>query len=84
MFEKENDPTVLRSPSAGKLVQYKVEDGGHVEAGSSYAEIEVRAGPWGGAAARLPLNPCFPREGHLALLLYPQASLSSGLLCAKT
>ncbi|KAM5238299.1 acetyl-CoA carboxylase 2 isoform 2-T2 [Ctenodactylus gundi] len=41
VFEKENDPTVLRSPSAGKLIQYMVEDGGHVEAGSSYAEIEV-------------------------------------------
>ncbi|XP_004636404.1 acetyl-CoA carboxylase 2 [Octodon degus] len=41
VFEKENDPTVLRSSSAGKLIQYTVEDGGHVEAGSSYAEIEV-------------------------------------------
>lgn len=41
VFEKENDPTVLRSPSAGKLVQYMVEDGGHVEAGDSYAEMEV-------------------------------------------
>ncbi|GAB5579140.1 acetyl-CoA carboxylase 2 isoform X1 [Prionailurus iriomotensis] len=41
VFEKENDPTVLRSPSAGKLIQYTVEDGGHVEAGSSYAEMEV-------------------------------------------
>ncbi|XP_029409877.1 acetyl-CoA carboxylase 2 isoform X3 [Nannospalax galili] len=41
VFEKENDPTVLRSPSAGKLTQYTVEDGGHVEAGSSYAEMEV-------------------------------------------
>lgn len=41
VFEKENDPTVLRSPSAGKLMQYTVEDGDHVEAGSSYAEMEV-------------------------------------------
>ncbi|XP_077016210.1 acetyl-CoA carboxylase 2 isoform X2 [Tamandua tetradactyla] len=41
VFEKENDPTVLRSPSAGKLMQYTVEDQGHVEAGSSYAEMEV-------------------------------------------
>lgn len=45
MFEKENDPTVLRSPSAGKLIQYTVEDGDHVEAGSSYAEMEVSAEP---------------------------------------
>lgn len=42
MFEKENDPSVMRSPSAGKLIQYIVEDGGHVFAGQCYAEIEVR------------------------------------------
>ncbi|XP_054450078.1 acetyl-CoA carboxylase 2 isoform X1 [Pteronotus mesoamericanus] len=41
VFEKENDPTVLRAPSAGKLMQYTVEDEGHVEAGGSYAEMEV-------------------------------------------
>lgn len=41
VFEKEKDPTVLRSPSAGKLLQYLVEDGGHVFAGEPYAEIEV-------------------------------------------
>lgn len=41
VFQKENDPTLLRSPSAGKLVQFLVEDGGHVKAGNVYAEIEV-------------------------------------------
>ncbi|KAH0513850.1 Acetyl-CoA carboxylase 1 [Microtus ochrogaster] len=41
VFEKENDPSVMRSPSAGKLIQYIVEDGGHVFAGQCYAEIEV-------------------------------------------
>ncbi|XP_063969750.1 acetyl-CoA carboxylase-like isoform X1 [Lytechinus pictus] len=41
IFEKENDPTVLRSPSAGKLINFVVEDGGHVYAGQPYAEIEV-------------------------------------------
>uniref|UniRef100_A0A4W5MK54 acetyl-CoA carboxylase n=1 Tax=Hucho hucho TaxID=62062 RepID=A0A4W5MK54_9TELE len=41
VFEKERDPTVLRSSSAGKLLQYLVEDGGHICAGNSYAEIEV-------------------------------------------
>lgn len=44
VFEKENDPSVMRSPSAGKLIQYIVEDGGHVFAGQCYAEIEVRVG----------------------------------------
>lgn len=42
VFEKENDPSVMRSPSAGKLIQYIVEDGGHVFSGQCYAEIEVR------------------------------------------
>ncbi|XP_022053957.2 acetyl-CoA carboxylase isoform X2 [Acanthochromis polyacanthus] len=41
VFEKEKDPTVLRSPSAGKLLQYVVDDGGHIFAGETYAEIEV-------------------------------------------
>lgn len=41
VFEKENDPTILRSPSAGKLIGFLVEDGGHVYKGQAYAEIEV-------------------------------------------
>ncbi|XP_052451793.1 acetyl-CoA carboxylase 2 isoform X7 [Carassius gibelio] len=41
VFEKERDPTVLRSPSAGKLLQYVVDDGSHVLATQPYAEIEV-------------------------------------------
>uniref|UniRef100_A0A8C8SAY8 acetyl-CoA carboxylase n=1 Tax=Pelusios castaneus TaxID=367368 RepID=A0A8C8SAY8_9SAUR len=41
VFEKENDPSILRSPSAGKLIQYVVEDGGHVFSGQCFAEIEV-------------------------------------------
>ena len=32
---------MLRSPSAGKLLQYIAEDGGHISAGETYAEIEV-------------------------------------------
>ena len=31
----------FRSPSAGKLISYVVEDGGHVFGGDVYAEIEV-------------------------------------------
>nr|CAH7761590.1 unnamed protein product [Callosobruchus chinensis] len=41
VFEKENDPTIIRSPSAGKLIAYIVEDGGHVSKGLAFAEIEV-------------------------------------------
>lgn len=31
----------FRSPSAGKLLNYMIDDGGHVFAGDVYAEIEV-------------------------------------------
>ncbi|KAJ3415849.1 acetyl-coenzyme-A carboxylase [Chytridiales sp. JEL 0842] len=41
LLEKENDPSQLRSPSPGKLVRYLVEEGGHVNVGDAYAEIEV-------------------------------------------
>lgn len=41
VFQKENDPTLLRSPSAGKLVQFLVDDGKHLKPGDVYAEIEV-------------------------------------------
>lgn len=41
LLEQENDPTQLRSPSPGKLVKYSVENGGHVKAGQTFAEVEV-------------------------------------------
>lgn len=41
VFEKENDPSLLRSPSAGKLISFLIEDGGAVKKGQAYAEIEV-------------------------------------------
>ncbi|KAH8197052.1 hypothetical protein TruAng_008803 [Truncatella angustata] len=41
LLEQENDPTQLRTPSPGKLVKYNVENGEHVKAGQTYAEVEV-------------------------------------------
>lgn len=41
IFEKENDASILRTNSPGKLIKYLVEDGSHVLAGSTYAEVEV-------------------------------------------
>lgn len=41
VFEKEEYPSVLGSPSSGKLLKYLVEDGNHVLVGQPYAEIEV-------------------------------------------
>ena len=50
VFEKERDPTVLRAPSAGKLLHYLVEDGAHVAAGDCYGEIEVGTAETGGGS----------------------------------
>ncbi|KAH9906417.1 acetyl-CoA carboxylase [Xylariomycetidae sp. FL2044] len=41
LLEQENDPTQLRTPSPGKLVKYTVENGEHVKAGQTFAEVEV-------------------------------------------
>ena len=41
LLEQENDPTQLKTPSPGKLVQYTVENGAHVNTGQSFAEVEV-------------------------------------------
>jgi len=41
LLEQENDPTQLRTPSPGKLVKYSVENGEHVKAGQTFAEVEV-------------------------------------------
>lgn len=41
VFQKEVDPSILRSPSAGKLINLLVNDGMHLNKGEPYAEIEV-------------------------------------------
>ncbi|KAI1818844.1 acetyl-CoA carboxylase, partial [Poronia punctata] len=41
LLEQENDPTQLRTPSPGKLVKYTVENGEHIKAGQTFAEVEV-------------------------------------------
>ena len=41
IFDKENDPSVLTAPSAGKLINYLVENGTYIEAETTYAELEV-------------------------------------------
>lgn len=41
LVERENDPTVVRTPSPGKLVRYLVEEGASVVAGTAIAEVEV-------------------------------------------
>ncbi|XP_051691837.2 acetyl-CoA carboxylase 2 isoform X2 [Oryctolagus cuniculus] len=74
VFEKENDPTVLRSPSAGKLMQYTVEDGGHVEAGSSYAEMEVM---------KMIMTLSVQESGRVRYIKRPGAVLEAGCVVAR-
>lgn len=41
VFTKETDPSILKSPTAGKLIKFLVKDGEKVTANQIYAEIEV-------------------------------------------
>jgi len=41
VFEKENDPSILRATSPGKLIKYLVMDGEHVTRDQEYVVIEV-------------------------------------------
>ncbi|XP_027431411.2 acetyl-CoA carboxylase 2 isoform X3 [Zalophus californianus] len=74
VFEKENDPTVLRAPSAGKLMQYTVEDGGHVEAGSSYADMEVM---------KMIMTLNVQESGRVKYIKRPGAMLEAGCVVAR-
>ncbi|XP_067395559.1 acetyl-CoA carboxylase 2 isoform X1 [Emydura macquarii macquarii] len=73
-FEKEKDPTVLRSPSAGKLLKYTVEDGGYVFLGQSFAEIEVM---------KMIMTLEVEESGHLCYVKWPGALLEAGCVIAR-
>uniref|UniRef100_A0A5S6QG58 Acetyl-CoA carboxylase n=1 Tax=Trichuris muris TaxID=70415 RepID=A0A5S6QG58_TRIMR len=74
IFEKNNDPTELRSPSAGKLLQYLVEDGAHVFAHTPYAEIEVM---------KMVMTLTTPESGCVHYLKRPGTVLNPGSVIAK-
>ncbi|CAF3694749.1 unnamed protein product [Rotaria sordida] len=73
VFQKENDPSVLRSPSAGKLLHYTVEDGGPIDAGQVYAEIEVM---------KMVTELRCPSKGHLQWNKRPGAILEASCVLA--
>ncbi|KAF4790562.1 Acetyl-CoA carboxylase [Turdus rufiventris] len=73
-FEKEKDPTVLRSPCAGKLLQYMVEDGGHVDERKVYAEIEVM---------KIIMTLTVEEAGRLHYIKRPGALLEAGCVIAR-
>ncbi|UJR23581.1 hypothetical protein I4U23_026570 [Adineta vaga] len=74
VFQKENDPSILRSPSAGKLLHYTIEDGGHIEAGQVYAEIEVM---------KMVTELRCPSKGHLQWNKRPGAILEASCILAR-
>ncbi|XP_063237346.1 acetyl-CoA carboxylase isoform X2 [Bacillus rossius redtenbacheri] len=73
VFEKENDPSQLRAPSAGKLINYLVEDGDFVNEGQAYAEIEVM---------KMVMTLTSPQAGSLFYVKRPGAVLDGGSLIA--
>ncbi|CAF2044519.1 unnamed protein product [Rotaria magnacalcarata] len=62
-----------RSPSAGKLLHYTVEDGGPIEAGQAYAEIEVM---------KMVTELRCPSKGHLQWNKRPGAILDASCVLA--
>jgi acetyl-CoA carboxylase / biotin carboxylase 1 len=69
LLEQENDPTQLRTPSPGKLVKYSVENGEHVKAGQTFAEVEVMK-------MYMPL--IAQEDGIVQLIKQPGATLEAG------
>ncbi|KAG7249269.1 hypothetical protein CRUP_007736 [Coryphaenoides rupestris] len=71
---KERDPTVLAAPSAGKLLQYLVEDRDHVSAGDCYGEIEVM---------KMVMALTVPESGRIHFVKRPGAVLVPGCVVAR-
>ncbi|KAI4141851.1 MAG: hypothetical protein L6R39_005161 [Caloplaca ligustica] len=73
LLEQENDPTQLQTPSPGKLVKYTVENGEHVKAGQTFAEVEVMK-------MYMPL--ITQEAGTVQLIKQPGATLAAGDILA--
>ncbi len=69
LLEQENDPTQLRTPSPGKLVKFTVDNGAHVRAGQTFAEVEVMK-------MYMPL--VAQEDGIVQLIKQPGATLEAG------
>ncbi|KAL5612714.1 hypothetical protein BROUX41_004198 [Berkeleyomyces rouxiae] len=69
LLEQENDPTQLRTPSPGKLVKYTVDNGSHIKAGQTFAEVEVMK-------MYMPL--VAQEDGVVQLIKQPGATLEAG------
>eukprot|EP00118_Oscarella_pearsei_P019122 m.200500 g.200500 ORF g.200500 m.200500 type:complete len:446 (+) comp39591_c0_seq27:2006-3343(+) len=74
VFEKENDPSLLRSPCPGKLTEYLTEDGGHVFSGDPYCDIEVM---------KSVITLSVSESGCVHYVKYPGAILDAGTVVAR-
>ncbi|KAL5289420.1 hypothetical protein ACFFRR_009517 [Megaselia abdita] len=74
VFEKENDPSLLRSPSAGKLVNKLIEEGGHVNKGQPYAEMEVM---------KMIMTLTSPEAGTVSYVRQTGSALEAGAIIAN-
>jgi len=74
IFDKENDPTIMRASSAGKLIRYLVEDGEHVKEGQAFAEVEVM---------KMVMSVYAKASGRIQHVQLGGAILASGNLIAK-
>ncbi|KAA3676706.1 acetyl-CoA carboxylase / biotin carboxylase 1 [Paragonimus westermani] len=74
VFSKETDPSVLRSHSTGKLLQFTVADGAHVSANEVFALIEVM---------KLVLELRVPASGEISLKRIPGSTLEPGTELAR-
>ncbi|MEE6508200.1 hypothetical protein FKM82_019789 [Ascaphus truei] len=78
VFEKERDPTILRSPTTGKLLHYMVEDGSHVSAGQCFAEMELCT-----QVMKMVLTLMVQESGLICYVKRPGAVLESGCIVAR-
>ncbi|XP_056276127.1 acetyl-CoA carboxylase isoform X3 [Pseudoliparis swirei] len=74
VFEKETDPTMLRSPTAGKLLHYVLDDGDHVFSGDTYAEMEVM---------KMVMTLTVQQSGCVRFVKRPGAVLEPGCVVAR-
>ncbi len=73
LLEVENDPTLLRSPSPGKLVRYLAENEDHIKAGQTYAEVEIM---------KMSMPLISQEDGTIRLIKQPGSIITAGDILA--
>lgn len=74
ILSKENDPSIIRTTSPGKLVRYLVGDGEHVDGGQEFVEVEVM---------KMYMTLCTQEAGTIRHMKSPGAILEAGDVIAQ-